>query len=171
MALNKYYIPRDISWLSFNERVFQEATDKTVPLVERIKFLGIFSSNLDEFFRVRVATLKRLLEVKKNAKEVMGENPKKLLKLIHTTVVQQQKKVDEVYKLLVKELADQKIFIIDEKKLNIDQATFVQKYFRENVLPTLAPIMIDSTPKFPFLNDKSIYFAVKLLKNGKSAKG
>ncbi|HTA83569.1 MAG TPA: polyphosphate kinase 1 [Bacteroidia bacterium] len=171
MALNKYYIPRDISWLSFNERVFQEATDKTVPLIERIKFLGIFSSNLDEFFRVRVATLKRLLEVKKNAKEVMGENPKKLLKLIHTTVVQQQKKVDEVYKLLVKELADQKIFIIDEKKLNAEQATFVQKYFRDNVLPTLAPIMIDSTPKFPFLNDKSIYFAVKLLKNGKSAKG
>ncbi len=171
MALNKYYIPRDISWLSFNERVFQEATDKTVPLVERIKFLGIFSSNLDEFFRVRVATLKRLLEVKKNAKEVMGENPRKLLKQIHQTVIEQQKKVDEVYKLLVKELAEQKVFIIDEKKLNSDQANYVQKYFRDKVLPTLAPVMIDSTPKFPFLNDKSIYFAIKLLKEGKSSKG
>jgi len=171
MALNKYYIPRDISWLSFNERVFQEATDKTVPLVERIKFLGIFSSNLDEFFRVRVATLKRLLEVKKNAKEVMGENPKKLLKQIHKTVIEQQKKVDEVYTQLVQELADQKIFIIDEKKLSPDQANFVKKYFRDKVLPTLAPVMIDSTPKFPFLNDKSIYFAVKLLKQGKTTKG
>lgn len=168
MALNKYYIPRDISWLSFNERVFQEATDKTVPLVERIKFLGIFSSNLDEFFRVRVATLKRLLEVKKNAKEVMGENPRKLLKQIHTTVIEQQKKVDEVYAALVKELASQKIFIIDERKLMGDQVKFVENYFRSKVLPTLAPVMIDFTPKFPFLNDKAIYFAVKLSKKDKS---
>ena len=116
--MKNIYIPRDISWLSFNERVFQEATDKGVPLIERIKFLGIFSSNLDEFFRVRVATLKRLMEVKKNAKEVMGENPGKLLKQIHKTVLEQQKKVDEVYTALVKELEAQKIFIIDEKKLN-----------------------------------------------------
>src|ERR1700756_5489122 len=171
MALNKYYIPRDISWLSFNERVFQEATDKTVPLIERIKFLGIFSSNLDEFFRVRVATLKRLLEVKKNAKEVMGENPRKLLRQIHKTVIEQQKKVDEVYTELVKELEAQKIFIINEKKLTVDQTNFVEKYFHEKVLPTLAPIMIDSIPKFPFLSDKAIYFAVKLSKKGESPKG
>ncbi len=167
----KNYIPRDISWLSFNERVFQEATDKTVPLVERIKFLGIFSSNLDEFFRVRVATLKRLLEVKKNAKEVMGENPRKLLRQIHKTVIEQQKKVDEVYTELVKELEAQKIFIINEKKLTVDQANFVEKYFHDKVLPTLAPIMIDSIPKFPFLSDKAIYFAVKLSKKGESPKG
>src|SRR6201998_3774309 len=165
------YIPRDISWLSFNERVFQEATDKTVPLIERIKFLGIFSSNLDEFFRVRVATLKRLLEVKKNAKEVMGENPRKLLKLIHKTVIEQQKKVDEVYTALVKELEDQKIFIINEKKLTQDQQSFVEKYFHEKVLPTLAPIMIDAIPKFPFLSDKAIYFAIKLSKKEKNPKG
>ncbi|HTB06529.1 MAG TPA: polyphosphate kinase 1 [Bacteroidia bacterium] len=169
--MKQTYIPRDISWLSFNERVFQEATDKTVPLIERIKFLGIFSNNLDEFFRVRVATLKRLLEVKKNAKEVMGENPKKLLKQIHETVVAQQKQVEMVYATLVKELAAQKIFIIDEKKLSADQATFVTKYFRDKVLPTLAPVMIDAAPKFPYLNDKAIYFAVKLTKKGKGAKG
>jgi polyphosphate kinase len=169
--MKSHYIPRDISWLSFNERVFQEATDKTVPLIERIKFLGIFSSNLDEFFRVRVATLKRLMEVKKNAKEVMGENPRKLLKQIHTTVIEQQKKVDEVYKALVKELEAQKIFIINEKKLTLDQANFVEKYFHDKVLPTLAPIMIDAIPKFPFLSDKAIYFAIKLSKKGKSTKG
>ncbi|MGP8214110.1 MAG: polyphosphate kinase 1 [Bacteroidia bacterium] len=169
--MKNHYIPRDISWLSFNERVFQEATDKTVPLIERIKFLGIFSSNLDEFFRVRVATLKRLMEVKKNAREIMGENPRKLLKRIHETVLEQQKKVDEVYALLVKELESQKIFIVDEKKLTKEQANFVVKYFREKVLPTLAPIMIDAIPKFPFLRDKAIYFAIKLSKNGKSHKG
>jgi polyphosphate kinase len=167
----KNYIPRDISWLSFNERVFQEATDKTVPLIERIKFLGIFSSNLDEFFRVRVATLKRLMEVRKNAKEVMGENPRKLLKQIHKTVIEQQKKVDEVYTQLVKELESQKIFIINEKRLTQDQISFIEKYFHEKVLPTLAPIMIDSISKFPFLSDKAIYFAVKLSKKGETPKG
>src|SRR5580704_6786682 len=99
------FIPRDISWLSFNERVFQEATDKTVPLIERIKFLGIFSSNLDEFFRVRVATLKRLSDVKKNAKDFLGESPVRLLKNILKTVIAQQKQVELVYAELVKELA------------------------------------------------------------------
>jgi len=158
------YIPRDISWLSFNERVFQEATDKSVPLIERIKFLGIFSNNLDEFFRVRVATLKRLAEVKKNTKEILGENPAKLLRQIHKTVIAQQKQVEQVYELLVKELAHEKIFLVDEKHLSKEQAEYVQAYFHNNVLPTLAPIMIDSSPKFPYLNDKAIYFAVKMWK-------
>src|SRR5579872_6438081 len=160
------YIPRDISWLSFNERVFQEATDKTVPLIERIRFLGIFSNNLDEFFRVRVATLKRLAEVKKNTKEILGENPHKLLKQIYKIVVAQQKKVEEVYLSLVKELAQQKILLVDEKNLSKEQAEYVQKYFHETVLPTLAPVMIDSTPKFPYLSDRAIYLAVKMWKKG-----
>src|SRR6185312_9985543 len=169
--MKDYYIPRDISWLSFNERVFQEVTDKSVPLIERIKFLGIFSNNLDEFFRVRVATLKRLISVKKNAKEVMGANPKNLLKQIHKTVLEQQKKVEEVYESLVQELAEQKIFLINEKQLNPNQATYVTKYFHDNVLPTLAPVMVESAPKFPYLNDKSIYFAVKLSRRSKEQKG
>lgn len=169
--MKNYYIPRDISWLSFNERVFQEATDKTVPLIERIKFLGIFSSNLDEFFRVRVATLKRLLEVKKNAKEVMGENPRKLIQQIQKTVIEQQTQVEEVFGQLLKELESQKIYIVNEKKLTKEQAAFVEKYFHDKVLPTLAPIMVDSVVKFPFLSDKAIYFAIKLSKNGENPKG
>ena len=76
-------IPREISWLSFNERVLQEAADKTVPLIERLKFLGIFSNNLDEFFRVRVATLKRMEEFGRSAKEIMGISPGSLLKQVH----------------------------------------------------------------------------------------
>ncbi len=158
------YVPRDLSWLSFNERVFQEATDKTVPLIERIKFLGIFSSNLDEFFRVRVATLKRLSDVKKNAKDFLGESPVRLLKNILKTVIAQQKQVELVYAELVKELAKERIFLVDEKQLDEEQAEFVHKYFHETVLPTLAPVMISSAPKFPYLNDKAIYFAVKLWK-------
>ncbi|HEY4797667.1 MAG TPA: polyphosphate kinase 1, partial [Bacteroidia bacterium] len=146
------------------ERVLQEAADKTVPLIERIKFLGIFSNNLDEFFRVRFATLRRMSEFKKKAKAIIGENPVKLLKQIHKTVISQQKKFDEIYKGIIKELETQNIFIIDEKQLNEEQQIFVKKYFEESVLPTLAPIMIDSIPKFPYLRDKSIYFAVKLSK-------
>jgi len=161
MKLHKY-IPREISWLSFNERVLQEAQDKTVPLIERVKFLGIFSNNLDEFFRVRVATLKRMVDFKKKAKEAIGANPSKILKQIHKIGILQQAKFEETYKEITKELAAHHIFLVNEKQLDADQSVFVRKYFRETVLPTLVPIMIDSTPKFPYLTDKSIYLAVKL---------
>lgn len=165
------YIPRDISWLSFNERVFQEATDKTVPLIERMKFLGIFSSNLDEFFRVRVATLSRLAQVKKGVSEFMGEDPAKLLKQIHKKVLFQQEEVENVYHSIVKELATHKIYLVDEKNLNKEHSAYVLKYFHESVLPTLAPVMIETAPNFPYLNDKSIYFAVKLWRKGEVKKG
>lgn len=165
------YIPRDISWLSFNERVFQEATDETVPLIERMKFLGIFSSNLDEFFRVRVATLTRLAAVKKDVSEFVGENPAKLLRQIHKKVLDQQEKVENVYHSIVKELAANKVFIVDEKNLSKEQSAFVLKYFHDTVLPTLAPVMIENAPNFPYLNDKAIYFAVKLYKKGQVVKG
>lgn len=158
------YIPRDLSWLSFNERVFQEATDKSVPLIERIKFLGIFSNNLDEFFRVRVATLKRLTEIKKNVRDFLGENPVRLLKQIYDRVKAQQKQVEAAYKALVQELAEQNIFIIDETQLDKEQSEYVRKYFYEHVLPTLAPVMIDTAPKFPYLSDAAIYLAIKIRK-------
>jgi polyphosphate kinase len=160
------YIPREISWLSFNERVLQEAQDKTVPLIERIKFLGIFSNNLDEFFRVRVATLKRMVDFKKKAKEAIGESPSKILKQIHKIGIRQQAKFEETYKEIIKELSAHNIFIVNEKQLDEEQSVFVKKYFEETVLPTLVPIMIDTSPKFPYLKDKSIYLAVKL--SGKS---
>ncbi len=165
------YIPRDISWLSFNERVFQEATDRTVPLIERMKFLGIFSSNLDEFFRVRVATLSRLAEVKKGVSEFIGEDPAKLLKQINKKVLEQQEELENVYSAIVNELASHKIFVVDDKNLNKEQSAFVLKYFHESVLPTLAPVMIETAPNFPYLNDKAIYFAVKLFRKGEVRKG
>ena len=165
------YIPREISWLSFNERVLQEAQDKTVPLIERIKFLGIFSSNLDEFFRVRVATLKRMVEFKKKAKEIIGESPGKILKQIHKIGIKQQVKFEEAYKAIIKELEAHSIFILNEKRLDNEQALFIRKYFEDTVLPTLVPIMIDTSPHFPHLKDKYIYLAVKLSKKEKGSKG
>jgi polyphosphate kinase len=158
-------INREISWLSFNDRVLQEAFDPTVPLVERIKFLGIFSSNLDEFFRVRVASIQRLAELKNKDKQVLNFRPKKLLGQIQKKVIEQQKKFDSVWKdVILKELAEHKIFIINEYQLNVRRGEFVRNYFREKVLPTLAPLMLDNLKTFPELKDKSIYLFTRLSK-------
>jgi polyphosphate kinase len=155
-------VNRDISWLSFNERVLQEAIDPTVPLIERIKFLGIFSSNLDEFFRVRVASLKRMGQLGKQAKEYIGLNPSKVLRLIHTRVIEQQSRFETIYQDILKELENNHIFIVNEHQLNKEQGAFVKSYFEEKVRPLLVPIMIETAPQFPYLKDKSIYLAIKL---------
>lgn len=155
-------INRDISWLSFNARVLQEAADKTLPLIERIKFLGIFSNNLDEFFRVRVGTYKRMINLGKNARYYIGENPSKVLQKIQSIVVAHQKEFDRIYAEILLELKKKNIFIVDEKGLSSSQGEFVKNYFKEMVRPLLVPIMIQHTNKLPYLRDKSIYLAVKL---------
>ena len=162
-------INREISWLYFNDRVLQEAADPTVPLIDRIKFLAIFSSNLDEFYRVRVATLSRLANLNEKAKEILGYNPKKILNQIKNIVVRQERKFNNLYEnIIVKQLAEEKIFILNDKQLNVSRGEFVKHYFREKLLATLVPIMIDETLPLPELRDRAIYFFVKLTKNKKS---
>lgn len=162
-------INREISWLYFNDRVLQEAADPSVPLIERIKFLAIFSSNLDEFYRVRVATLSRLANLNEKAKEILGYNPKKILNQIKNIVVRQERKFNNLYEnIIVKELAEEKIFILNDKQLNVNRGEFVKRYFRETLLATLVPIMIDEKLPLPELRDRAIYFFVKLTKNKKS---
>jgi len=156
-------INREISWLYFNDRVLQEAADPTVPLIERIKFLAIFSSNLDEFYRVRVATLSRLANLNEKAKEILGYNPKKILNQIKTIVVKQERKFNNLYEnIIVKQLAEEKIFILNDKQLNVTRGEFVKSYFREKLLATLVPIMLDDALPLPELRDRAIYFFVKL---------
>jgi len=157
-------IPRDLSWLSFNARVLQEAEDQTVPLVERFKFLGIFSSNLDEFFRVRVASLKRYEALNPTDRKTYGMTPKQILKLIQDKVIELNDKFEEIYLELERQLESEKIFIINEAELNEEQGNFVRNYFREKVRPTLVPVMLDTSPEFPMLKDKNIYLAIKLSK-------
>jgi polyphosphate kinase len=162
-------INREISWLYFNDRVLQEASDPTVPLIDRIRFLAIFSSNLDEFYRVRVATMSRLSNLNEKAKEVLGYNPKKILNQIKNIVVKQERKFNNLYEnIIVKQLAEEKIFILNDKQLNVTRGAFVKSYFRERLLATLVPIMLDESQTFPELRDRAIYFFVKLTKNKKS---
>src|ERR1700733_10785540 len=157
-------IVRDISWLSFNGRVLQEAADQTVPLRERIKFLGIFSNNMDEFFRVRVATLKRMIEYSGKAKINMHLElaPDKILDEIQSIVLEQQGEFNYIWDTIVKELEKEKIYLLTEKQLNKDQQKFVQTYFEEEIRSNIIPLMIESIPQFPYLRDKSIYLGVVL---------
>jgi len=156
------YINREISWLSFNERVLQEAADKTTPLIERLKFLGIFSNNRDEFYRVRVATVKRLAKLGKKALDVYGEDPKELLTRLQRRVIEQQNKFEATYQELLIELANSNVFIIDETHLSLTQQTYIKNYFSQEVISTLFPVMIDDTKPFPFLKDKASYLYLKL---------
>ncbi len=157
------YINREISWLSFNERVLQEAADKTTPLLERLKFLGIFSNNRDEFYRVRVATVKRLAKIGKKAVAVYEEDPKDLLIRLQRKVIEQQNRFENIYQEILVELAAKNVFIINEKQLTSTQRIFVSEYFTNELVSNLFPVMIDDTKEFPYMKDKASYLFLKLV--------
>src|SRR5690348_3018870 len=148
-------IARDISWLSFNARVLQEAADSSVPLRERIKFLGIFSNNMDEFFRVRVATLKRMIQLGSKANMHLETEPQQIIDEIQMTVLNQQGEFNRIWEDVLKKLNDQKIFLRTEKELTPEQQIFVRDYFEEEVSSDVIPLMIENIPVFPMLRDKS----------------
>ncbi len=163
------FIQRDISWLSFNGRVLQEANDESVPLRERIRFLGIHSNNLDEFFRVRVATLKRMTElVGKKTNFHFEDNPEEILEKIQVIVLQQQNEFNRIWNGIVEELKQQKIFLPDEKHLSAEQKTYVRKFFEEEVRSNIIPLLIESLPQLPYLREKSIFLGV-VMRNKSSA--
>lgn len=164
------FIPRDLSWLSFNNRVLQEAADPAVPLRERIRFLGIFSNNLDEFFRVRVATLKRMVQLGNKAKMHLENNPEGIIDEIQMLVLNQQSEFNRIWEGIQEEMAEQKIFLVTEKNLNPEQAEFVTRYYEEEVSPNVIPLMIESIPEMPFLRDKSIYLGVVMWKKESALK-
>ena len=162
--MNRKYIPKEISWLSFNERVLQEAENKEIPLLERFKFLGIYSNNLDEYFRVRVAGLKRLSSLTSKSKDILGYNPKATLKTIHEIVISHNEKFEKIYTGLLHELAKHNTHIIDEKQLNPEQAEFVRTYFHTEVRTRLMPFLIEKDSSMPNLTDDAIYLAIYLSK-------
>ena len=163
----KQIIPRDISWISFNGRVLQEANDPSVPLEQRIRFLGIYSNNSDEFFRVRVATLKRMIELAEKRKKLnmhMEDDPQKILDTIQTIVLQQQNEFNRIWDGILKELRKEKILLVDEKHLTREQQKFVRSFFDEHVRSNVIPLMIESLQQLPYLRDKSIYLGVVMSK-------
>lgn len=165
MYSDQNFTNREISWLSFNERVLQEAEDPNTPLFERIRFIGIFSNNLDEFFRVRVAAVRRMVDLGKDEENLLGNlTPKELHDKIHEIVQKHQQKVQQIFRDLIVELKDNNVHIINETELNHSQGIFVKKYFNTKVLPNLVPIMLRKKTKFPYLRDRSVYLAVKLSK-------
>ena len=160
------FIPRDISWLSFNGRVLQEAADESVPLSERIKFLGIYSNNMDEFFRVRVAGLKRALVLnEKESKEIFFEKPQVILDEINELVIELQDHFDRIWKNVQKEMAKERVYIKTAEDLNEEQEEFVRNYYEEEVESNVIPLMLDELRPMPYLRDKSLYLGVAMRKS------
>jgi len=155
---------RDLSWLTFNERVLQEAQDKTVPLMQRLRFLGIFSNNQDEFIKVRVANIVRLslMKVKKVPKFTGGYTAKELLPLINAQVSEGQKKFVKTYDEILTEMEHHGIYVVNEKQLTRKQKQFCHEYFSSVVSQRLVPLIIRKTTEMPFLQDNNIYHAVKM---------
>lgn len=157
------YVHRDISWLSFNYRVLQEAKDPAVPLLERLKFLAIYSSNLDEFFRIRVAGIRKLKKVGKKTKAQLDFDPSEMLKEIHRVVNRQQEEFSEIFEQqIVPELRRHHINILRRLDLNAEQQQFVENYFRDNLLPFVMPVLLVKRRIRPFLANAHLYLAVNL---------
>lgn len=159
---------RELSWLSFNERVLQEAQDVTVPLLERLKFLGIFSSNLDEFYSVRVGSLNRVIRSKESPPETFfGGTPQKVLKRIFERTKFLRDGFERTLNSIFEEMRNEGILMVDETGLNDQERRYVDRYFTEKVRPRLVPIMLDNVECFPYLHSLVIYLAVVLEKTGR----
>ncbi|WOX06796.1 polyphosphate kinase 1 [Microbulbifer pacificus] len=152
--------PKELSWLSFNARVLQEVEDESVPIIERVRFLGIFSNNLDEFYRVRVADVRRLATFAKGSaqKDQFGE----LLGNINEKVLRLQARFGNAYGKVLKDLGRNNIHLISERQLTDNQRAYVEEYFHREVLPELEPFFIDDRETMPLLNEASIYFGIYL---------
>lgn len=157
------FINREISWLYFNDRVLQESANPNVPLIERLKFLGIFSNNLDEFFRVRVATLMRMAEMRMRMPS-SKDDPAMILKKISKMTADNQSVQEKNYGIIKEELTKENIFIVDENQLNEEQHAYVLNYYDKQLEDAITPIMLSGVGKtFPELRDAHIYLFVKLL--------
>ncbi len=158
------YINRDLSWLGFNYRVLQEAKDPTVPLMERIKFMAIYSSNLDEFFRIRVANIRNLVRLGKKMKKQLDYHPKELLNKVLQTINKQQVEYSQIFnEQIIPQLAENNIFLLKElKNLNDEQKKFIEDYFQDNLLPFVQPVLLVKNKIKPFLNNGALYLCLIL---------
>jgi polyphosphate kinase len=157
------YVNRELSWLQFNARVLQEANDENIPLIERLRFLGIFSNNLDEFFKVRYATVKRIVEAGKTGKSELGVVASELLESITQVVIKQQSESLEILDNIQNRLKDENIYIIHEDEINETQHDFIKDYFIQSVSPALVTIILSDHIQLPTLKDNAAYLAIKMI--------
>jgi polyphosphate kinase len=159
---------RELSWLDFNERVLQESQDKSVPLLQRLRFLGIFSNNQDEFIRVHVANIVRTGKIKLNKKRFVAEDSNSetaedILISVNNRVSEAQKKFEQIYSAILTEMEANGIHIVNEKQLNELQTKFCRDYFSSVVAQRLVPLILKKHTEIPFLKDNSVYLAVKMI--------
>ena len=158
------FFDRELSWISFNHRVLQEAKDTSVPLYEKIKFLAIYSSNLDEFFRVRVASIRSLLNLKEKAKGKLSFKPKALLNKIIETISNQQEEFGRIFlEEIIPQLNNENIFILNENNVTNSQKDFLCGFFLDQVLPFVQPTLLDKKKVSTFLHNRAIYLAIRLI--------
>ena len=163
--LLNYTQNRELSWLRFDQRVLEEARDKSVPLLERMKFVAIFTSNLDEFFMIRVGSLYDMVQTdEKHRDSRSGMTPQEQLDAIYEAVAPLYKERDKTYTEIKKELSPYGICGLDFKELEADEKKYVKKYFKEQILPVLSPQIVDSSHPFPHLLNKDIYVTASLNK-------
>jgi len=160
---------RELSWLDFNERVLQEAADITVPLIERLRFIGIFSNNLDEFYKVRYATVKRLALSKEGVKKFYkGENAKDLLNLITERAIQLQNRSNLILDFILKDLEKENIFIVDEQAIPKDSISYIKSFFLDKIQPKLKIVLLNEKVDFPQLSESSCFLIIKVESKNKN---
>jgi polyphosphate kinase len=170
-AKQQRFINREMSWLDFNARVLQEAAHQNVPLLDRLRFVGIFSNNLDEFFQVRYATVQRIVQSEKTGKKIFGgESATKLLKMITQKVIEQQKESVQILSGIEQELEKEQIYLVNENQVLDEHKAFLKEYFIQKVSPALMTIMISDKETQDF-SDNQAFLAVKLtFTNGETPK-
>ncbi|HDL8014362.1 TPA: RNA degradosome polyphosphate kinase, partial [Yersinia enterocolitica] len=163
MGQEKLYTEKELSWLSFNERVLQEAADKSNPLIERMRFLGIYSNNLDEFYKVRFADLKRRILI--SEEQGSAVTSRHLLKKIQSKVVKADQEFDGLYNDLLLEMARNQIFLINERQISENQQIWLKLYFKQHLRQHITPILINhDTNLVQFLKDDYTYLAVEIIR-------
>ncbi|MEM8485491.1 MAG: hypothetical protein AAF564_08065 [Bacteroidota bacterium] len=163
------YENREISWLSFNARVLQEAEDPNVPLLERLSFLAIYSSNLDEFFRVRVASMRSLVRLKRKSVKKLDFNPARLVREINEIVTAQQERFGAIWRDLLPALEAEGIFLLNEQNLSERQQTFLQSYFEKEVLAQLKPVALQTLAADYFVKNRTVYLATEIWRENSDA--
>ncbi|QBY43790.1 polyphosphate kinase 1 [Arsenophonus nasoniae] len=162
MSQDRLYTEKEISWLSFNERVLQEAADKRNPLIERMRFLGIYSNNLEEFYKIRFADVKRRILI--NEERGTASSSRQLLKRIESKVAKLDQEFDSLYNELLLEMAHNQIFLINERQISPNQQIWLRQFFRQQLRQHITPILITpETDLVEFLKDDYTYLAVEII--------